>query len=164
MPGDAARQALKSLGKIVGQTAALMCGQPDYDTYVAHMVRTHPDQNADDPHGILPQPRGPPVRGGKQQRVSLLLTLSANVMPGLVPGIHASPSRRSPTVIDKPAQSVLPGEVLNDRQISGHAVGLVGDDVDPSALDARMLDGVDARDKPGHDGGKVLGLTNAWFC
>jgi len=36
--------ALKSLGKIVGQTAALMCGQPDYDTYVAHMLRTHPEQ------------------------------------------------------------------------------------------------------------------------
>jgi uncharacterized short protein YbdD (DUF466 family) len=33
------------LGKALRQTAALMCGQPDYGAYVAHMARTHPDQN-----------------------------------------------------------------------------------------------------------------------
>jgi len=33
---------LKRFGKALGQTAALMCGQPDYETYVAHVAATHP--------------------------------------------------------------------------------------------------------------------------
>ena len=30
--------------KRVSQTANLMCGMPDYDTYVEHMQKKHPDQ------------------------------------------------------------------------------------------------------------------------
>lgn len=30
----------------VADTARLMCGVPDYDTYVAHMKNKHPDQEA----------------------------------------------------------------------------------------------------------------------
>ncbi len=30
----------------VADTARLMCGVPDYDTYVAHMKTIHPDQEA----------------------------------------------------------------------------------------------------------------------
>ncbi len=30
----------------VADTARLMCGVPDYDTYVAHVKKTHPDQEA----------------------------------------------------------------------------------------------------------------------
>ncbi|MBB4196261.1 hypothetical protein CCR94_05410 [Rhodoblastus sphagnicola] len=37
---------LKAIGKSLRQTAALMCGQPDYDAYVAHVARTHPGQPA----------------------------------------------------------------------------------------------------------------------
>ncbi|MBD5803935.1 hypothetical protein AZOA_33780 [Azoarcus sp. Aa7] len=35
---------LSKLGKYLGQAARLMVGLPDYDTYVAHMKATHPDQ------------------------------------------------------------------------------------------------------------------------
>lgn len=30
----------------VAEAGRLMCGVPDYDTYVAHMKNTHPDQEA----------------------------------------------------------------------------------------------------------------------
>lgn len=30
----------------VAEAGRLMCGVPDYDTYVAHMQKTHPDQEA----------------------------------------------------------------------------------------------------------------------
>lgn len=33
-----------SVGKFLGQTAKLMVGVPDYDTYVQHMKNVHPDQ------------------------------------------------------------------------------------------------------------------------
>ncbi|AQT47324.1 MULTISPECIES: YbdD/YjiX family protein [Bartonella] len=32
------------MGKFLGQTAKLMIGVPDYDNYVAHMKRVHPDE------------------------------------------------------------------------------------------------------------------------
>ncbi|SCK18542.1 YbdD/YjiX family protein [Vogesella sp. LIG4] len=35
---------LGTLGKQLGQAARLMVGQPDYDTYLAHMRSTHPEQ------------------------------------------------------------------------------------------------------------------------
>ena len=35
---------LLTLGQRAGQTARLMVGLPDYDTYVAHVRATHPDQ------------------------------------------------------------------------------------------------------------------------
>ena len=35
---------LSKLGKYLGQAAKMMVGLPDYDTYVAHMRSTHPDQ------------------------------------------------------------------------------------------------------------------------
>ncbi len=35
---------LKSIGRGLRQTAALMVGQPDYDAYVAHVALTHPGQ------------------------------------------------------------------------------------------------------------------------
>ncbi|MCA1248374.1 YbdD/YjiX family protein [Massilia sp. MS-15] len=37
---DAGKQA----GKYLGQSMRLMVGLPEYDTYLAHMERTHPDQ------------------------------------------------------------------------------------------------------------------------
>ena len=37
---------LSKLGKYLGQAAKMMVGLPDYDTYVAHMRATHPDQVA----------------------------------------------------------------------------------------------------------------------
>ncbi len=33
-----------NVGKFLGQTAKLMVGVPDYDTYVCHMKSVHPDQ------------------------------------------------------------------------------------------------------------------------
>ncbi|WP_394791188.1 YbdD/YjiX family protein [Rhodoferax sp.] len=35
---------IASLGQYLGQTARLMVGVPNYDTYVAHQRREHPDQ------------------------------------------------------------------------------------------------------------------------
>jgi uncharacterized short protein YbdD (DUF466 family) len=35
---------LRSAGRYLGQALRLMVGLPDYDTYVAHMRATHPDQ------------------------------------------------------------------------------------------------------------------------
>lgn len=35
---------LSKAAKYLGQAARLMVGLPDYDTYVAHMAQTHPDQ------------------------------------------------------------------------------------------------------------------------
>lgn len=37
---DAGKQA----GKYLGQSMRLMVGLPEYDTYLAHMELTHPDQ------------------------------------------------------------------------------------------------------------------------
>jgi uncharacterized short protein YbdD (DUF466 family) len=34
----------RRVGRKVAQTANLMVGLPDYDTYVAHRQRTHPDE------------------------------------------------------------------------------------------------------------------------
>ena len=34
----------KTAGKYLGQSMRLMVGLPEYDTYLAHMERTHPDQ------------------------------------------------------------------------------------------------------------------------
>ncbi|EKU79592.1 uncharacterized short protein YbdD (DUF466 family) [Massilia sp. UYP32] len=36
--------ALKQAGNYLGQSLRLMVGLPEYDTYLAHMERTHPDQ------------------------------------------------------------------------------------------------------------------------
>ena len=35
---------LSRLGKYLGQAARLMVGMPDYDNYVEHMQKTHPDK------------------------------------------------------------------------------------------------------------------------
>ncbi len=35
---------LGKFGAYLGQTARLMVGLPDYDNYLDHMARTHPDQ------------------------------------------------------------------------------------------------------------------------
>jgi len=35
---------LGKLGSYLGQTARLMVGLPDYDNYLNHMEKTHPDQ------------------------------------------------------------------------------------------------------------------------
>lgn len=37
-------QAASSAGRYLGQTLRLMVGVPDYQNYVEHMRRTHPDQ------------------------------------------------------------------------------------------------------------------------
>ncbi|MDM8354656.1 YbdD/YjiX family protein [Pandoraea communis] len=34
------------VGRYLGQAMRLMVGLPDYETYVAHMHATHPDQEA----------------------------------------------------------------------------------------------------------------------
>ena len=36
--------SLAQAGKYLGQSLRLMVGLPEYDTYLAHMERTHPDQ------------------------------------------------------------------------------------------------------------------------
>ena len=41
---DAGVQATRQAGKYLGQSMRLMVGLPEYDTYLAHMERTHPDQ------------------------------------------------------------------------------------------------------------------------
>lgn len=38
------RERLLLLCKCVGQCTQLMVGIPDYDNYLAHVTRTHPDQ------------------------------------------------------------------------------------------------------------------------
>lgn len=35
---------ISSAGSYLGQTARLMIGVPDYENYLEHMKRTHPDQ------------------------------------------------------------------------------------------------------------------------
>lgn len=35
---------LSRMGKYLGQAARMLVGMPDYDTYVAHMRSTHPEQ------------------------------------------------------------------------------------------------------------------------
>lgn len=35
---------LSTIGKCICDSAQLMIGMPNYDTYVAHIRRTHPDQ------------------------------------------------------------------------------------------------------------------------
>ncbi|CUI04242.1 COG2879, Hypothetical small protein yjiX [Janthinobacterium sp. CG23_2] len=40
---DAGRD-LAQAGRYLGQSMRLMVGLPEYDTYVAHMEATHPDQ------------------------------------------------------------------------------------------------------------------------
>jgi uncharacterized short protein YbdD (DUF466 family) len=40
------RSGLAEFGRCVCQGARLMVGFPDYDTYVEHMKRTHPDRAA----------------------------------------------------------------------------------------------------------------------
>ncbi len=35
---------LEKLGAYLGQTARLMVGLPDYDNYLNHMQKNHPDQ------------------------------------------------------------------------------------------------------------------------
>ena len=40
------RSRLAEFGRCVCQGARLMVGFPDYDTYVEHMKRTHPDRAA----------------------------------------------------------------------------------------------------------------------
>ncbi len=37
---------IKKVGRYLGQTARLMVGVPDYDTYVQHMRLNHPDKPA----------------------------------------------------------------------------------------------------------------------
>ena len=37
---------LAQAGKYLGQSMRLMVGLPEYDTYLAHMEREHPDQTA----------------------------------------------------------------------------------------------------------------------
>lgn len=35
---------LSRMGKYLGQAARMLVGMPDYDTYLAHMRSTHPEQ------------------------------------------------------------------------------------------------------------------------
>ena len=35
---------LSRMGKYLGQAARMLVGMPDYDTYVEHMQKNHPDQ------------------------------------------------------------------------------------------------------------------------
>ena len=35
---------LAQVGRYLGQSMRLMVGLPEYDTYLAHMEKTHPDQ------------------------------------------------------------------------------------------------------------------------
>ncbi|WJF91851.1 YbdD/YjiX family protein [Paraburkholderia bonniea] len=40
------RDEVRTAGRYLGQAMRLMVGIPDYDTYVAHMRTTHPEQEA----------------------------------------------------------------------------------------------------------------------
>ena len=44
------------------QTARLMVGVPDYQTYVEHRRKTHPDLPVDDLRGVFPRPPAGPLR------------------------------------------------------------------------------------------------------
>ena len=35
---------LSRMGKYLGQAARMLVGMPDYDTYVEHMTKKHPDK------------------------------------------------------------------------------------------------------------------------
>ena len=39
-----AGESLAQAGRYLGQSMRLMVGLPEYDTYVAHMEKTHPEQ------------------------------------------------------------------------------------------------------------------------
>ncbi|MPW22617.1 conserved hypothetical protein [Paraburkholderia piptadeniae] len=39
------RDDVRNAGRYLGQTMRLMVGLPDYETYVSHMRRTHPDRD-----------------------------------------------------------------------------------------------------------------------
>jgi len=41
---DCSPSRLKGIGRKIRQTAALMVGQTDYDGYLAHWRRVHPDE------------------------------------------------------------------------------------------------------------------------
>ncbi|MDM0042098.1 YbdD/YjiX family protein [Variovorax sp. J22G21] len=43
-PGATLPEAGRYLARSLGATLRLMVGQPDYDTYLRHMGRTHPEQ------------------------------------------------------------------------------------------------------------------------
>ena len=43
-PGASLPETGRYLARSLGATLRLMVGQPDYDTYLAHMGRTHPEQ------------------------------------------------------------------------------------------------------------------------
>ena len=38
------RERIRMFGKCLGQCTQLMVGIPDYDTYLQHVTRTHPDR------------------------------------------------------------------------------------------------------------------------
>ncbi|MCH8178892.1 MAG: YbdD/YjiX family protein [Proteobacteria bacterium] len=38
------RASIGQAGRYLGQSLRLMVGMPDYDAYLSHMERTHPDQ------------------------------------------------------------------------------------------------------------------------
>jgi uncharacterized short protein YbdD (DUF466 family) len=49
-PGESRERSLlvrrlAEVGKVLRQTGRLMCGIPDYDGYVAHLRRHHPDRS-----------------------------------------------------------------------------------------------------------------------
>jgi uncharacterized short protein YbdD (DUF466 family) len=71
------RNRLAEFGRCVCQGARLMVGFPDYDTYVEHMKRTHPDR------AVMTYPeffreRQAARYGEGQQRLSLLLVQRVN--------------------------------------------------------------------------------------
>lgn len=41
---DCSPSRLKNIGRKLRQTASLMIGQPDYETYLAHWRQFHPDE------------------------------------------------------------------------------------------------------------------------
>ena len=43
------RLKLGEIGRGLKQTARLMVGQPDYDTYLAHWAKVHPDETPMNP-------------------------------------------------------------------------------------------------------------------
>ena len=77
---SAARRRARLVCDMVAQTARLMVGVPDYDTYVAHRQTTHPDQPVMTTR-ILSRASASTLRGRQRPVPRLLLTAMNGAPP-----------------------------------------------------------------------------------
>ena len=62
---------LAQAGRYLGQSMRLMVGLPEYDTYVAHMEKTHPGAADHELRGVLPRAPAGPLRQRQARRLLL---------------------------------------------------------------------------------------------